>query len=44
MTWRVPKKCSDEITSHLYSFGLRGKQFQYIEGTLPRGLSFHGPP
>ena len=33
---------ADEITSHLYSFGIRGKQFQYIEGTLPQGISFHG--
>ena len=28
---------ADEITSHLYSFGIRGKQFQSVEGTLPRG-------
>lgn len=33
---------ADEITSHLYSFGIRGKQFQYVEGTLPSGISFHG--
>jgi hypothetical protein len=33
---------ADEITSHLYSFGIRGKQFQYVEGNLPRGISFHG--
>ncbi len=33
---------ADEITSHLYSFGLRGKQFQYVEGKLPKGTSFHG--
>lgn len=33
---------ADEITSHLYSFGIRGKQFQYVEGTLPQGVSFHG--
>ena len=33
---------ADEITSHLYSFGIRGKQFQSVEGTLPQGISFHG--
>ena len=33
---------ADEITSHLYSFGIRGKQFQYLEGNLPPGISFHG--
>jgi len=33
---------ADEITSHLYSFGIRGKQFQYVEGNLPQGISFHG--
>ena len=33
---------ADEITSHLYSFGIRGKQFQYIEGTFPTGIKFHG--
>jgi len=33
---------ADEITSHLYSFGIRGKQFQYVEGNLPKGTSFHG--
>jgi PEGA domain-containing protein len=30
------------VTSHLYSFGLRGKQFRYIEGKLPEGFSLHG--
>lgn len=30
------------VTSHLYSFGLRGRQFRYIEGKLPEGFSFHG--
>src|SRR5258708_37315222 len=30
------------VTSNLYSFGLRGKQFRYIEGKLPEGFSFHG--
>jgi hypothetical protein len=33
---------ADQITSHLYSFGFRGKQFQYIEGGLPEGFPFHG--
>src|SRR6202008_1067659 len=31
---------ADEITSHLYSFGIRGKQFQSVEGTVPKGVSF----
>ena len=30
------------VTSQLYSFGIGGKQFRYIEGKLPEGLSFHG--
>jgi hypothetical protein len=33
---------ADEITSRLYAFGIRGKQFQYVEGNLPQGISFHG--
>ena len=33
---------ADQITSHLYSFGIRGKQFQYVEGKLPDGFPFHG--
>jgi len=33
---------ADEVTSHLYAFGIRGKQFQYVEGKLPEGVSFHG--
>lgn len=33
---------ADEVTSHLYSFGIRGKQFQFVEGKLPEGSSFHG--
>jgi hypothetical protein len=33
---------ADQVTSHLYSFGIRGKQFQYIEGKLPDGFPFHG--
>lgn len=30
------------VTNHLYSFGIREKQFRYIEGKLPEGFSFHG--
>jgi PEGA domain len=33
---------ADQVTSHLYSFGVRGKQFQYVEGKLPEGYPFHG--
>jgi len=33
---------ADQVTSKLYSFGIRGKQFQYIEGKLPEGFPFHG--
>jgi hypothetical protein len=33
---------ADEITSHLYSFGIRGKQFQFVEGDFPKGMKFHG--
>jgi hypothetical protein len=33
---------ADQVTSHMYSFGIRGKQFQYIEGKLPEGFPFHG--
>ncbi|MGH9684770.1 MAG: hypothetical protein ACRD4S_14305 [Candidatus Acidiferrales bacterium] len=33
---------ADEVTSHMYSFGIRGKQFQYVEGELPAGVKFHG--
>jgi tetratricopeptide (TPR) repeat protein len=33
---------ADEVTSHLYSFGFRGKQFQYQAGQLPSGIKFHG--
>jgi hypothetical protein len=33
---------ADEGTSHLYSFGIRGKQFQFVEGKLPEGFPFHG--
>lgn len=32
---------ADQVTSRLYSFGIRGKQFQYIEGKLPEGFPFH---
>jgi PEGA domain len=33
---------ADQVTSRMYSFGIRGKQFQYIEGKLPEGFPFHG--
>lgn len=33
---------ADEVTSHLYSFGIRGKQFQYEGGQLPASVKFHG--
>jgi hypothetical protein len=33
---------ADQITSHMYSFGIRGKQFQYVEGDFPPGAKFHG--
>jgi hypothetical protein len=33
---------ADQITSHMYSFGIRGKQFQYVEGDFPVGAKFHG--
>jgi hypothetical protein len=33
---------ADEVTSRLYSFGIRGKQFQYVEGKFPEGFPFHG--
>jgi hypothetical protein len=33
---------ADQITSHMYSFGIRGKQFQYVEGDFPPGTKFHG--
>ncbi|PSH05120.1 MAG: hypothetical protein CXZ00_02895 [Acidobacteria bacterium] len=33
---------ADQVTSHLYSFGIRGKQFQYVEGKYPEGFPFHG--
>jgi hypothetical protein len=33
---------ADEVTSHMYSFGIRGKQFQYVEGKFPEGFPFHG--
>ena len=32
----------DQVASHLYSFGIRGKQFRYIEGKLPEGVPSHG--
>jgi PEGA domain len=33
---------ADQITSHMYAFGIRGKQFQFVEGQLPKGVKFHG--
>ena len=33
---------ADEVTSHLYSFGFRGKQFQFEGGKLPDSVKFHG--
>jgi len=30
-----------QVTSRLYSLGIRGKQFQYVEGKFPEGFSFH---
>ena len=33
---------ADEVTSRLYAFGLKGKQFQYVQGEFPQGLKFHG--
>jgi hypothetical protein len=33
---------ADQITSHFYAFGIRGKQFQFVEGQLPKGAKFHG--
>jgi len=32
----------DRTKSRLYSLGLSGKQFRYVEGKLPEGFSFHG--
>ena len=31
---------ADQVTSRLYSFGIRGKQFQYVEGKLPESVPF----
>ncbi len=33
---------ADQVTSRMYSFGIRGKQFQYVEGDFPKGVKFHG--
>src|SRR5580658_2955497 len=33
---------ADQLTSHMYSFGIRGKQCQYVEGKLPNGFPCHG--
>ena len=32
----------DRTKTRLYSLGLRGKQFRYVEGKLPEGFSSHG--
>lgn len=32
----------DRAESRLYSFGIRGKQFRYVEGKLPEGFTSHG--
>jgi hypothetical protein len=32
----------DQITSHMFSFGIRGKQFQFVEGEIPNGAKWHG--
>jgi hypothetical protein len=32
---------ADQIASRMLSLGIRGKQFQYVEGKLPAGFSFH---
>ena len=31
----------DRVTSRVLSLGIHGKQFQYVEGKLPEGVSFH---
>ena len=31
----------DQVASRVMSFGIHGKQFQYIEGKLPEGFPFH---
>ena len=33
---------ADQMTSHLYSFRIRGKQFQFVEGQMPEGIKWHG--
>jgi hypothetical protein len=32
----------DQLTSHMFSFGIRGKQFQFVEGEVPNGVKWHG--
>jgi PEGA domain len=32
---------ADRTKSRLYSFGISGKQFRYVEGNLPEGFSLH---
>jgi hypothetical protein len=29
---------ADQITSRMYAFGIRGKQFQYVEGDFPKDV------
>jgi hypothetical protein len=31
----------DKVTSRVLSLGIHGKQFEYVEGKLPEGISFH---
>lgn len=31
----------DKVTSRVLSLGIHGKQFEYVEGKLPEGVSFH---
>lgn len=33
---------ADQLMSRYYSFGLRGKQFQFVEGQMPEGIKWHG--
>lgn len=33
---------ADQVTSHMLAFGIRGKQFTFVEGNLPKGVKFHG--
>jgi hypothetical protein len=31
----------DKVTNRVLSFGIHGKEFQYVEGKFPEGMSFH---